>query len=84
MTVEACFLNNLYKEVMIQWGEELWDVEYQSAGEEVFLPTWSNDIGENNSCISGGLELQSTQLAQMDEIIGGNMELDSLSNNLFN
>jgi len=41
-------------------------------------------MGENNFYISGGLELQSTQLAQIDEIIGGNMELDSLPNNLFN
>jgi len=40
-------------------------------------------MGENNSCVSSGLELQSTQLAQVDEIIGGNIELDSLPNNLF-
>ena len=68
---------------MIQWEEELWDVKCQSAGEEVFWPTWSNDMGENNSCVSSGLELQSTQLAWVDEIIEGNIELDSLPNNLF-
>jgi len=42
---------------MIQWEEELRDVECQSAGEEVFLPTWSNDMSENDSCISSELEL---------------------------
>jgi len=41
-------------------------------------------MGENDSCISSGLELQSTQLARVDKIIEGDMELDSLPNNLFN
>ena len=36
-----------------------------------------------NSNVSSGFELQSTKLARVDEVIGGDVELNSLSNDLF-
>ena len=37
-----------------------------------------------NSGVSSGFELQSAKLARVDEVVGSDVELNSLSNNLFN
>jgi len=38
---------------------------------------------KSNLCISSGFELQSTKLARVDEVISSNVELNSLSDDLF-
>jgi len=60
LSVKACFVNNLYKKLMIQEWEELWNVKGQCAGWLVFCPIWLDDVHKGYPSISSGFELQPT------------------------
>jgi len=59
---------------MIQWQEELWNVECEGTRSSSFWPTRSNDVRESNTSIRSGFEFESTKLARVKKIVGGERE----------
>ena len=65
---------------MIKRGKELGNVKCKCACDEVFNPSWLNNVGKNNPCIHGRSLFETFKLTRMDEIIGNHMELKMFSN----
>ena len=69
---------------MIQWRKELWNVECEGTRGSSFWLTQTNDMCESNTSVQSGFEFESTKLARVKKVVGGNYKLDSLSNCFFN
>ena len=82
--VEFCLSQDEREKVMVKKRKELGYVEYKGASWKVFDPTWANDVCQHYACIYCRLELETSKLTSMDEIIGYCMKLESVTNDFFN
>ena len=58
-------------------------VKHESVSGSSFCPSRANDVGKCNTCIVCGLEFQTTELTWVNEVVGYDNELESLSNYFF-
>ena len=78
------FPKNESKETMIEWGEKLRNVKGKSTCCEIFNPFYTNEISKGNTNIKGGLKLESSKLALIDEVVQYHMKLEFVTNNFLN
>ena len=59
------------------------NVKNESASGSFFCPSRANDVSKCNTCIICGLEFQTAELTWVNEVVGCDNELESLSNYFF-
>ena len=60
------------------------NIKSEGASGSFFCPSRANDMGKRNTRVICGLEFQTAELAWVNEVVGCNSELESLSNYFFN
>jgi len=68
---------------VVEGGEELRDVEGEDASQQISNPSSANKMGESDTCISCGFELETAKLTVMNEIIGDHVKLESITDDFF-
>ena len=68
---------------MVQWREKLRDIKSQGTSGFTLDPTRPNNVGKRDTGIWGGFEFEAPKLTWMDEVIGGDWELESFGDDFF-
>jgi len=69
--------------MVVEGREKLGNVKGKSAGRQILDLIHTNKMGECNTHISCGFELETTKLTVVNDIISNHMKLDSVADDFF-
>jgi len=61
----------------------LGNIKSKGASQQIFNPHHVNKVSQCYACISHGLELESSKLALMNEVVGDHLKLKPITNDFF-
>jgi len=69
--------------MVVEGGEELRYVKGEGASQQISDPSSVNKMGESDTHISHGFELETTKLTVINEIIGDHVKLEFVTDDFF-
>ena len=77
------FPQNKGEKTMVKRGEELGNIKSKGASQQIFDPSYVNEVSQCYACVSHRLGLESPKLALMDEVVGDCLKLEPIANDFF-